>query len=106
MKSFLKFFISALVGGLWFHFGGNDPSMALVLFIIVLGIMFMKPIQYQDPNRREEYMQKIRDSRELKLSLEKERLEEKKRIKQIKREQEIKSKKDFENKMKNRTKSR
>lgn len=80
--------------------------MALVLFIIVLGIMFMKPIQYQDPNRREEYMQKIRDSRELKLSLEKERLEEKKRIKKIKREQEIKSKKDFENKMKKRVKSR
>ncbi|MCI7711212.1 hypothetical protein [Helicobacter equorum] len=101
MKLFLKFFISALVGALWFHFGGNDSAMALVLFMVVLGMMFMKPIQYQDPKRREQYMQKIRESKERKIMLEKERLEERKRAKQNLREQEAKLKKDFENKLRN-----
>ncbi len=99
MKLFLKFFCAALVGALWFHFGGSDPSMALVLFMIVLGVMFMKPIQYQDPQRREQYMQKIRESRERKLMIEKERLEEKKRAKQSAHEQEERLRKDFENKI-------
>lgn len=99
MKLFLKFFIAALVGALWYHFGESDPSMALVFFMIVLGVMFMKPIQYQDPQRREQYMQKIRESRERKLILEKERLEEKKRAKQTAREQEERLRRDFENKI-------
>ena len=86
MKLFLKFFIAALVGALWFHFGGHDSAMALVLFMVVLGMMFMKPIQYQDPKRREQYMQKIRESRERKIMLEKERIEERKRTKQALRE--------------------
>ncbi|WP_394958453.1 hypothetical protein [uncultured Helicobacter sp.] len=101
MKLFLKFFIAALVGALWFHFGGHDSAMALVLFMVVLGMMFMKPIQYQDPKRREQYMQKIRESRERKIMLEKERIEERKRTKQALREKEEKLKKDFENKLRN-----
>lgn len=56
----------------------------------------MKPIRYQDPKRREEYMQKIRDSRERKIALENERRDELKRLKQSAREQEEKLKKDFE----------
>ena len=56
----------------------------------------MKPIRYQDPKRREEYMQRIRDSREKKIALENERIEELKRLKKAEREQEEKLKKDFE----------
>ena len=89
------------MGALWFHFGGHDSAMALVLFMVVLGMMFMKPIQYQDPKRREQYMQKIRESRERKIMLEKERIEERKRTKQALREKEEKLKKDFENKLRN-----
>ena len=99
MKIFLQFFTAALIGALWFHFGDNDSAMALVLFIIVLCVMFMKPIRYQDPKRREQYMQKIRDTRERKVMLEKERLEEKKRAKQNAREQEEKIKREYEAKM-------
>lgn len=99
MKIFLQFFTAALIGALWFHFGDNDSAMALVLFIIVLCVMFMKPIRYQDPKRREQYMQKIRDTRERKVMLEKERLEEKKRAKQSAREQEEKIKREYEAKM-------
>lgn len=56
----------------------------------------MKPIRYQDPKRREEYMQRIRDSREKKIALENERIEELKRLRKAEREQEEKLKKDFE----------
>lgn len=56
----------------------------------------MKPIRYQDPKKREEFMQKIRDSRERKIALENERMEELKRLKQSTREQEERLKKDFE----------
>ena len=74
----------------------EDAAMALVFFLIILGMLFMKPIRYQDPKKREEFMQKIRDSRERKIALENERMEELKRLKQSTREQEERLKKDFE----------
>ncbi len=96
MQTFLKFFISAAIGITWYHLGGENSAMALVFFFVILGVLFMKPIRYQDPKRREEYMQRIRDSRERKIALENERLEELKRLKQSNREQEERMKKDFE----------
>lgn len=88
--------LAALVGSTWYHFGGEDIAMALVFFLIILGVLFMRPIRYQDPKRREEYMQKIRDSRERKIALENERLEELRRLRKNAREQEEKIKKEFE----------
>lgn len=96
MQFFWKIILAAIIGATWYHFGGEDAAMALVFFLIILGVLFMKPIRYQDPKRREEYMQKIRDSRERKIALENERLEELKRLKQSAREQEERLKRDFE----------
>ncbi|TLD96567.1 hypothetical protein LS71_005765 [Helicobacter jaachi] len=96
MGFFWKFILAAIIGATWYHFGGEDAAMALVFFFVILGVLFMKPIRYQDPKRREEYMQKIRDSRERKLALENERVEELKRLKKSAREQEERLKKDFE----------
>lgn len=96
MQLFFKFMLAALVGSTWYHFGGEDTAMALVFFLVILGVLFMRPIRYQDPKRREEYMQKIRDSRERKIALENERLEEIRRLKKNAREQEEKIKKEFE----------
>lgn len=96
MQVFIKFILAALVGSTWYHFGGEDAAMALVFFLVILGVLFMKPIRYQDPKRREEYMQRIRDSRERKIALENERLEELRRLKKNAREQEEKIKKEFE----------
>lgn len=96
MQAFLKILLAAIIGATWYHFGGEDAAMALVFFFVIVGVLFMKPIRYQDPKRREEYMQKIRDSRERKLALENERLEELKRLKKTEREQEERLKKDFE----------
>ena len=96
MQLFWKFLFAAVIGATWYHFGGEDAAMALVFFLIVLGMLFMKPIRYQDPKKREEFMQKIRDSRERKIALENERMEELKRLKQSTREQEERLKKDFE----------
>lgn len=94
--TFLEISFAAVIGATWYHFGGEDAAMALVFFLIILGMLFMKPIRYQDPKKREEFMQKIRDSRERKIALENERMEELKRLKQSTREQEERLKKDFE----------
>ncbi len=96
MQLFWKFLFAAVIGATWYHFGGEDAAMALVFFLIILGMLFMKPIRYQDPKKREEFMQKIRDSRERKIALENERMEELKRLKQSTREEEERLKKDFE----------
>ncbi|AAP78411.1 hypothetical protein LS66_001595 [Helicobacter sp. MIT 03-1614] len=96
MQVFLKLLFAAIVGSTWYHFGGGDAAMALIFFFVILGVLFMKPIRYQDPKRREEYMQRIRDSRERKIALENERLEELRRLKKNALEQEEKLKKDFE----------
>ncbi|WP_334083867.1 hypothetical protein [Helicobacter typhlonius] len=96
MQLFWKFLFAAVIGATWYHFGGEDAAMALVFFLIILGMLFMKPIRYQDPKKREEFMQKIRDSRERKIALENERMKELKRLKQSTREQEERLKKDFE----------
>lgn len=96
MMIFIKFLVAAVIGSTWYHFGGEDPAMALVFFLVILGVLFMKPIRYQDPKRREEYMQRIRDSRERKIALENERLEELKRLRQNTREQEERLKREFE----------
>lgn len=96
MRAFWKIILAAIIGATWYHFGGEDAAMALVFFLIILGMLFMKPIRYQDPKKREEFMQKIRDSRERKIALENERMKELKRLKQSTREQEERLKKDFE----------
>lgn len=97
MQIFLKFLLAAVVGAMWYHFGeSEDTAMALIFFFVILGVLFMKPIRYQDPKRREEYIQKMRASRERKIALENERVEELKRLKKSAREQEERLKKDFE----------
>ena len=99
MQAFWKLLLAAVVGATWYHFGGEDAALALVFFFIIVGVLFMKPIRYQDPKRREEYMQRIRDSREKKIALENERIEELKRLRKAEREQEEKLKKDFEKRL-------
>lgn len=99
MKLFWKFMLAAIIGSTWYHFGGEDPAMAMVFFCIILGVLFIKPITYQDPKKREAYMQKMRESRERKIALENERLDELKRLKQSEREQEEQMKKEFEKRM-------
>ncbi|MCH5313749.1 MAG: hypothetical protein J1E28_05100 [Helicobacter sp.] len=96
MQAFWKFLFAAVIGATWYHFGGEDAAMALVFFFIIVGMLFMKPIRYQNPERREQYMQKIREGRERKIALENERVEELKRLKQSEREQEERLKKEFE----------
>lgn len=96
MRAFWKIILAAIIGATWYHFGGEDAAMGLVFFFIILGVLFTKPIRYQDPKRREAFMQKIRDSKERKLALESERMEEVKRLKKSAREQEERLKKEFE----------
>lgn len=95
-KAFGKFMLAAIIGATWYHYGGQDSAMALIFFLIILGVLFMKPIRYQDPKRREAYIQRIRDSRERKIAIENERLEELRRLKQSEKEQEEKLRKEFE----------
>lgn len=76
----LKFLIAAIVAIAW-HYLSNDMQISIFFFLFVLAILCLRPIVFQDPKQREEYVQKLRDARERQEFLAAERLAEKKKLK-------------------------
>lgn len=74
----LKIVISLLVAMVWYHLSGNAET-AIFFFIFMLVVFFIRPISYQSPTEREEYLEKFRRSKERQLNLENMRIQEKKR---------------------------
>ncbi|PAF41458.1 hypothetical protein [Helicobacter sp. 11S03491-1] len=102
MKIFLKVLIASGIGGLWYHMNGaSSNTVAFILFIFVLFILLMKPIEYQSPQKREDYMQQLKKKRERRLALEAKQKEEQFRLYKANQEREEKRKKELEHKLKN-----
>ncbi|PAF42489.1 hypothetical protein [Helicobacter sp. 11S02596-1] len=103
MKIFFKVLIACFIGGIWYHIGGqNSPATALILFIFMLFILLMKPIEFQSPEKREDYMQQLKKKRERRLALEAKQKEEQIRLHKANQEREEKRKRELRNKFKNR----
>ncbi|PAF48698.1 hypothetical protein BKH41_05370 [Helicobacter sp. 12S02232-10] len=102
MKIFLKVLAASFIGGVWYHIGGeNSAVIALVLFIFMLFILLMKPIEFQSPEKREDYMQQLKKKRERRLALEAKQKEEQLRLHKANLEREEKRKRELKNKLKN-----
>ncbi|PAF48163.1 hypothetical protein BKH46_02325 [Helicobacter sp. 12S02634-8] len=102
MKGFLKFLIASLIGGIWYHIGGeNSAVVALILFAFVLFILLMQPISFQSPQKREDYMQQIKKKRERKLALEAKQKEEELRLHKASKEREERRKRELKNHLRN-----
>ena len=94
MKLFLKILFSSIIGITWYRLSGDDTAVAIAstLFIFVLLVLLMRPIEFQSPKKREEYIKKMKEKRERRLALEqkqKEELERLKKMRKIKDEQMI-----------------
>ena len=81
MVSFiLKFLISGIVAIAW-NYLTNDMQMSVFFFLFTLAILCLRPIVFQDPKQREEYIQKLKDARAKQEFLAAERKAEKKKLK-------------------------
>lgn len=62
----------------WYKLTENQ-EISIAFFVLMLVISFMRPITYQSPTEREEYLEKFRRSKERQMNLEQMRREEKKK---------------------------
>ena len=75
---------------------GGRPETALFFFLFILVILWLEPIKFQDPTKREAYVEKIRNAKEKRRELEVERMHEKKRFKELEAEKLERSKEDLD----------
>lgn len=103
MKIFLKVLLAGIIGGLWYHISGDSSGISsLILFLFILFVLLSKPIKFQSPEEREEYMQQLKKKRERKLALEAKQKEEQMRLYKANRQREEQIKRDLKNKLKGR----
>ncbi|MDA3966418.1 MULTISPECIES: hypothetical protein [Helicobacter] len=89
----LKVIISLAVAMAWYKLTENQ-EISIAFFVLMLAISFMRPITYQSPTEREEYLEKFRRSKERQLNLENMRREEKKKALEEKKKRIEKEKKE------------
>ncbi|RAX57592.1 hypothetical protein CCZ01_05475 [Helicobacter monodelphidis] len=95
LQFILKFLIAGMVAIAWHYLTGN-MQIAIFFFLFVLAILWLKPITFQNPKQREEFIQKMKEARERQAFLESERLEEKKKLRSD-GDREEKQRQDFKN---------
>ncbi|MDL0080669.1 MULTISPECIES: hypothetical protein [Helicobacter] len=103
MKIFLKILIASLIAGTWHQIDNESAGVAIVLFLFVLAVLLMNPVKFQSPEKREEYIEKIRKQKEQKLAIIQKQKEERARLKKEKQDREAQEQKEFHARMKNRS---
>lgn len=74
----LKVILSLVVAMSWYQLTSNQET-AIFFFVLMLVIFFIRPITYQSPTERQEYLEKFKRSKERQMNLERMRKEEKKK---------------------------
>lgn len=103
MKFFLKFLFSIIIGLMWYQVDSADDfatAIASALFLFLLLILLVRPIEFQSPEKREEYIQAMREKRERKIALEKKQKEELARLKKVRKIKDEESMMEFKEKSK------
>jgi len=101
VKFFLSVLVAILIAGIWFGVDGQsrgDVSFAIFLFVLI--VLMMNPVKFQSPEKREEYIQKIRTKKEQKLALAQKQKEERLRLKKEKQEREAQYHKELKARIK------
>lgn len=90
-KFLLKLILASAIGAFWYYIDRNGiTAVAISLFLFVFFVLIVKPIEFQPPKKREEYIQKMREKKEKLMMIEtkhKEELERAKKLSRLKREQ-------------------
>lgn len=74
----LKVILSLVIAMVWYQLTSNQET-AIFFFVLMLVIFFIRPIAYQSPTERQEYLEKFKRSKERQMNLERMRKEEKKK---------------------------
>ena len=100
-RLFFKILFASLLAGLWRELDTDSPHwVTLAIFMFVLIVLAINPIKFQSPQKREEYIRKMRETRERKALIASKQKEEKRRLKREKQEREERLKRDFHARMK------
>lgn len=83
MVALLKVIVSLAIAMAWYQLTSNQET-SIFFFILMLGILFVRPITYQNQTERAEFIEKYRRSKERQRNLERMRLEEKKKAREEK----------------------
>ena len=83
MIAILKVVISLAIAMAWYQLTSNQET-SIFFFVLMLGILFIRPITYQNQTERAEFIEKYRRSKERQRNLERMRLEEKKKAREEK----------------------
>lgn len=75
----LKIFTSLIIAMLWYQLTGNQ-EISIAFLVILLIVFFVRPIPFQDPEQRKQYLEKIKRAHEKKLEIEKQKSDERKRM--------------------------
>lgn len=78
MVVLFKVITSLIIAMVWYKLTSNQET-AIFFFILMLVIFFIRPISYQSPTERQEYLDKFRKSKERQMNIEQLRREEKKK---------------------------
>ncbi|MBD5164860.1 hypothetical protein [Helicobacter sp.] len=74
----LKVVVSLVIAMIWYKLTSNQET-AIFFFVLMLVIFFIRPIAYQSPTERQEYLEKFKRSKERQMNLERMRRDEKKK---------------------------
>ncbi|WP_297813670.1 hypothetical protein [uncultured Helicobacter sp.] len=74
----LKVIVSLIIAMIWYKLSSNQ-EISIFFFVLMLIIFFIRPIAYQSPKEREEYLEKFKRSKERQMNLERMRRDEKKK---------------------------
>ena len=78
MVVIFKVITSLIIAMVWYKLTSNQET-AIFFFILMFVILFIRPISYQSPTERQEYLDKFRKSKERQMNIEQLRREEKKK---------------------------
>ncbi|OBV28868.1 hypothetical protein BKN38_03585 [Helicobacter sp. CLO-3] len=100
MKTFLKILLASLIAGVWHQIDSSSGGVAIALFLFTLAVLLMSPVKFQSPEKREEYIQQLRDKKERKMAIALKQKEERARLRKEKQDREEQEKKEFQERMK------
>ncbi|CAM2944732.1 hypothetical protein [Helicobacter burdigaliensis] len=77
----LKVVVSLAIGMLWYKLTANQ-EISIAFFVLMLVVLFIRPIAYQSPLEREEFKEKLKKSKERQINIELARKKEKQKLEQ------------------------
>ncbi|BDQ27509.1 hypothetical protein [Helicobacter heilmannii] len=91
MTTGLKLLFAMVLGMAWYLVNGETSGdIALMIFFFVAFLLLIKPISFQPPEKREDYIEQLKRSYERKMDLKKKEKEEKQRLNQAANERDFK----------------